>query len=184
MRHRRRDSPDRDRDGSIATRLRAALATEARGPFDDLCGSLILLTATLSRARRSGASETELETLELHAGRAIAIARTLGEFIHARTAAEFVSVSNVARDLATLIEALPPPRPTATLHVGVTRDLVTLPRAKVESELAAAVGSALVATNGVGAIEIAVEAGGNDRIVVHVRNAVGTTVDVWFQAAS
>lgn len=139
------------------------------------------MTAELSRARRSG-DIVELEALEAHASRAIAIARTLGEFIHARTTSEFVSVSEIARDLASLIEALPPPRPTVTLRTAVMPDLVPLPRAKVASDLVSAVDSALVASDGVGCIEIAVEAGSGDRIVVHVRNRVGETVDVWFRS--
>ena len=47
--------------------------------FEELCSALILLTASISRARRNGVSASELEEIEAHAGKAITIARGLGE---------------------------------------------------------------------------------------------------------
>jgi hypothetical protein len=172
-----------DRAGTFARPLRAAIAAEARRGFEDLCGSLFLLTAAVSRARRSGACESELEAIETHAEKAIATARGLGEFVRTRTSFDCVSVSAVARDLTTLLEALPTPRPKVTLRPSLAPDLVCLPRARVEFDLIAALDEAMGTTEGTGPIEIAVEASGDDDVVVRVRTPSGKMVEVSFEAA-
>jgi hypothetical protein len=171
----------RTRDTSVAKPLRTALAVQTARPFDELCSALFLLTASISRARKTGGALAELAEIEAHAASAIAIARFLGESTCARMAGASVSVSAVARDIAVLLEALPPPRPEVTLLASVTPDFVALPRATVEADLARAVDSLLATSDAASPIEIAIEPEGPDEIVVRMQSSADKTVDVRFK---